>query len=80
MWGTFRLVVTGGVWEGTLTGTRTASAVDCGAQSIFRVVAHGSGGVEGLKAEWDVIVNPRALPGEVSGVAKGRILAPPRGK
>lgn len=73
MWGTMRLVnPEGGVWEETWTGTRTVGE-GCNVQSMIRAVAHGSGiGVEGLKAEYDAILDPSTG----LGVVNGRILAP----
>lgn len=79
MWGTLVFKVadatgkpTGEVWEGTWTGTRTVTG-DV-AQSVIKAVAHGTGGtIEGLKANWEVTLDPTSGV----GVIEGRILAPP---
>ena len=81
MWGTIHFTVgvfagtpptftpTGGTWDGTWTGTRTVTGNT--AESVIHAVAHGSGGkVEGLQADWHVILDP----GAGVGVMNGRIL------
>ncbi len=60
MWGTFRQVNEGGVWEGTWEGMMTASG------SQLHITGKGSGGYEGLKL-WQEGGN---------GVYQGRILDP----
>ncbi|MBZ5621204.1 MAG: hypothetical protein LAQ69_21120 [Acidobacteriia bacterium] len=87
MWGALQLVVgvknqdgtftaTGGVWEGSWTGTRTVTRTNDGkyvVQSSISNVAFGTvGRITGLKAMWDTTLDPQSG----LGVDRGRILDP----
>ena len=66
MWGTVAVQGLAGTWEGVWTGQRTVKST--GAYSQIQVIAFGTkGGVDGMKANWEVMYTPASPNGKVSG-------------
>lgn len=62
LWGTFHIENEGGTWDGTFT-----SEITEGGEYIYRGVAQGSGGYEGLRAQLEAYRNGHSGPFTITG-------------
>ncbi len=62
LWGTFHIENEGGTWDGTFT-----SEITEGGEYIYRGVAQGSGGYEGLRAHLEAYRNGHSGPFTITG-------------